>query len=239
MKINLSYSVKLLSEEKAQDALQYLSKHLIVDETKRKLVSIKFCELHVLNQLTYVISEICDCLIINANQAAITLTNHLFENMLKQALITIDSNGRCFDENEPMDKTFEAEVKEYDEKNLCDAIKQCESKRLITQDEVQRLNYLKNKFRNPFSHACYSKKLFKEAKMHILKGSLTDPQNIKEEFVNISNIPFLQLEAQKDFAEKNAFGYFVEIYSYVDKLDRKLLDLYPETKQFLQDNSLI
>ena len=47
MKINLSYSVKLLSEEKAQDALQYLSKHLIVDETKRKLVSIKFCELHV------------------------------------------------------------------------------------------------------------------------------------------------------------------------------------------------
>ena len=117
------------------------------------LICLKGGELqHVLNQLTYVISEICDCLIINANQAAITLTNHLFENMLKQALITIDSNGRYFDENEPMDKTFEAEVKEYDEKNLCDAIKQCKSKRLITQDEVLRLNYLKNIFRNPFSH---------------------------------------------------------------------------------------
>ena len=106
------------------------------------------------------------------------------------------------------------------------------SKGLITKDEAERLIKLKNIYRNTFSHASYSK-LFKESSTVIYSGSLNEPTKIKEKIVDISKVPFLYLLAQEQFAKKNALIYFLEVYEFIDKMDKKLLDLYPEVKELV------
>ncbi len=102
--------------------------------------------------------------------------------------------------------------------------------------ENRMLTELKNIFRNPFSHASYSK-LFKDASTTIYSGGLENPADIKEETVDISKTPFLYLLAQEQFAQKNAFLYFLEIYEFIDKMDQKLLELYPEVKEIVLQRS--
>ena len=64
-------------------------------------------------------------------------------------------------------------------------------------------------------------------------GSLKNPTEVKEETTDISKVPFLYLLAQEKFANKNALSYFLEVYEFIDKMDKKLLDLYPEVKEFV------
>ena len=169
-------------------------------------------------------------------QAAITLTNHLFENSLKQTLIIWDSQGRQFDNFKRIDETFKYEVETYDDKDIEPNINNCKRKGLITKDEAKRLIELKNIYRNSFSHASY-KKLFKDASAVIYSGSLKDLTEVKEEITDISKVPFLYLLGQEQCAKYNALNYFLEIYEFIDKMDNKLLDLYPETKEFVLHNS--
>lgn len=230
--ISLKHSVKLLPKDVVEVQLQELGKRMSYNENNHTLISIKNCQLHVLNDLKAIISEICECLIINANQAAITLTNHLYESMLKQALIIWDSKGKRLNEKEKLDEIYKNEVTEYGDKNMESNINRCKSKGLITKEEAKRLVYLKSRYRDTFSHAS-SSKLFKDVLIPVYKGNLASPLNIRKEYVNISRIPMFCLEAQKIFADANAYGYFIEIYSYIDNLDRKLLDLYPDIKSFL------
>ena len=67
----------------------------------------------------------------------------------------------------------------------------------------------------------------------IYSGSLNEPTKIKEEIVDVSKVPFLYLLAQEQFAKKNALIYFLEVYEFIDKMDKKLLDLYPEVKELV------
>ena len=82
------------SDEKVGECLDTIKNKIVLNDYTRILVFIKYGELHVLNSLKSIISEICDCLIIGNAQAAVTLTNHLFENALKQVLIIWDSSKR-------------------------------------------------------------------------------------------------------------------------------------------------
>ena len=61
----------------------------------------------------------------------------------------------------------------------------------------------------------------------------SDEYNKKEEIVDVSKVPFLYLLAQEQFAKKNALIYFLEVYEFIDKMDKKLLDLYPEVKELV------
>ena len=230
--INLKYSVKGFSDAKATEYFEELRNRIVVNDYTRPLIFIKYGKLNVLNGLKSIISEICDCLIIGNAQAAITLTNHLFENSLKQTLITWDSQGRRFNDSERIDETFKQEVEDYDNRDIEPNIKKCKSKGLITKDEAERLIKLKNIYRNTFSHASYLK-LFKESSTVIYSGSLNEPTKIKEEIVDVSKVPFLYLLAQEQFAKKNALIYFLEVYEFIDKMDKKLLDLYPEVKELV------
>lgn len=142
--INLKYSVKGFSDAKATEYLEELRNRIVVNDYTRSLIFIKYGKLNVLNGLKPIISEICDCLIIGNAQAAITLTNHLFENSLKQTLITWDSQGRRFNDSERIDETFKQEVEDYDNRDIEPNIKRCKSKGLITKDEAERLIKLKN-----------------------------------------------------------------------------------------------
>lgn len=235
-KISLKYSVKVLSDTKVTEYLEELKNRIVDNDYTRPLIFIKYGKLNVLNGLKSIISEICNCLIIGNMQAAITLTNHLFENSLKQTLIIWDSQGRQFDNFKRIDETFKYEVETYDDKDIEPNINNCKRKGLITKDEAKRLIELKNIYRNSFSHASY-KKLFKDASTVIYSGSLKDLTEVKEEITDISKVPFLYLLGQEQFAKYNALNYFLEIYEFIDKMDNKLLDLYPETKEFVLHNS--
>lgn len=230
--INLEYSVKEFSDIEVIEHLNELKKRIIFNDCTKKLIFIKYGKLNVLNSLKSIISEICDSLIIGNTQAAITLTNHLFENALKQVLITWDSNGRTFDNKLPIDETFKKEVEEYDDKVLYSNIKKCQDRGLITEDDADCLTKLKNTYRNPFSHASYSK-LFKNASKVLYSGNLKNPTEVKEETTDISKVPLLYLLAQEQFANENALSYFLEVYEFIDKMDKVLLDLYPELKKFI------
>lgn len=230
--INLKYSVKAFSEIEVIEHLNELKKRIIFNDCTKKLIFIKYGKLNVLNSLKSIISEICDSLIIGNAQAAITLTNHLFENSLKQTLIIWDSQGRQFDDSKRIDETLKNEVETYDDKDIEPNINNCKRKGLITKDEAKRLIELKNIYRNSFSHASYSK-LFKNASMVLYSGNLKNPTEVKEETANISKVPLLYLLAQEQFANKNALNYFLEVYEFIDKMDKMLLDLYPEVKEFV------
>lgn len=233
---NLKYSVKGFSDVKVTEYLEELRNRIVTNDYTRSLIFIKYGKLNVLNGLKYIISEICDCLIIGNTQAAITLTNHLFENSLKQTLIIGNSQGRQFDDSKRIDETFKNEVETYDDKDIEPNINNCKRKGLITKDEAKRLIELKNIYRNSFSHASYTK-LFKNASAVMYSGGLKNPTEVKEETADISKVPILYLLAQERFANKNALNYFIEVYEFIDKMDKKLLDLYPDVKKFiLQQN---
>lgn len=92
--IDLKYSATSFSDTKVTKYLEELKSRITINNRTRSLIFIKYGKLNVLNELKSIISEICDCLIIGNGQAAITLTNHLFENSLKQTLITWDSQAK-------------------------------------------------------------------------------------------------------------------------------------------------
>lgn len=233
MQYNIGYSVHPVSDKKVIEYLNEVKSKIVLSERTKLLIHIKYGKLNILNGLKSIIAEICDCLIIGNNQAAITLINHLFENALKQVLIRWDSVGKLFNEAQRIDETLKDEVNEYDNKNMHITIEKCKSRRLITESEAKKLTELKNRYRNPFSHASYSK-LFKNASTTLYSASLSNPTEIKEETANISKVPFLYLQAQKKIANENALIYFLEIYAFVNNMDEKLLNLYPEAKETLQ-----
>ena len=133
-----------------------------------------------------------------------------------------------------IEDTFKEEVEKYDDNNIEPNINLCRNKGIITKEEASQLKMLKNKFRDPMSHASYTK-LFTNAQMPIWRTSLGNPKSLKEEIVNISMVPIFATFAQVEFAKINAERYFLEIYALVNNLDKKLLYLYPETKEFVEN----
>lgn len=231
--LDWSFSLHNVSKEDLNTDLEIVRNRISSNDNTIGLVALKRNSLYVLNDLRAIINEICDCLIIGCNQAAITLTNHLFENALKQILITWDSQGRRFSESQPLEETFKKEVKRFDNKNLNDNIDACKERNLISVEEANRLKELKTNFRNPLSHASYMK-LFKNTTLPIWSGKLSNPDQIVEEKVNIATVPIFSLLAQKEYANRFALSYFIDIYAFINKMDKKLLDLYPDTKAFVE-----
>ncbi len=231
----VSYSVKEVSTEQLNKCLDDIKSRIVINEKTLMLVSIKKGNLYTLSELRSIINEICDSLIINNNQAAITLTNHLFENALKQVLIKWDSQGKQFSKNQLMEESLKKEVKRFDGEYLKDNITTCYERGLISEDRKKRLMKLKNRFRNPLSHASYSK-LFRNTTIPIYVGSLNSTEKIEEKTINVSTIPVFSLLAQEEYAKRYAFEYFAEIYTFINDMDKKLLDLYPDLKEYVDKN---
>lgn len=91
--------------------------------------------------------EICLCIMFGLCQAAITLTNHLFESMLKYALITLDGKGNKQKEEEikgrvvtSVKEKYEEGMNRYGDLNLGDTINRACTSGLITKK--QKNNYM-------------------------------------------------------------------------------------------------
>jgi len=171
--------------------------------------------------------EICRCLFFGLFQAAMTLTNHFLENLLKTALIT--KTGIEKSESEPdqprlnviehFKQNYGPGYAEYDRLYLGDIINRAFEAELITEEQKDQLLILKDIFRNAWSHS-NRKKMFGESfiPMSALHWGDEGIQVEAKENVEIADFIIGQGLFQVQFAEYHAPKYF----KYVDGIARQI-----------------
>lgn len=192
--------------------------------TRLLIMNLSNTQLRILKSLLPDIQEICDCLFLQKYMAAITLTNLLFETMVKLTLVYHEANGRTMDDGYDFENIYETELNKYGEKNLGENIAILYKKKIITSEERDRLCYLKNSFRNPYSHGS-NNKYVESAKTKLYEGHLGSNE-IKECIATVKGNPYLLLDARRTFIRQYGLGYFAEIVNYITTFDKKLQKLY-------------
>ena len=140
------YKGKKFSDEEVskriEDAISLES-----DVNKRMLLTnLSHTRLRVLNSLSSDIQEICDCLFLKKYMAALTLTNLLFETMVKLTLVYHEADGRTIDDGYEFENIYLEELNKYGKKNLGENIETLYKKGIITIDGKNRLLDLKDLF---------------------------------------------------------------------------------------------
>lgn len=192
--------------------------------TRLLIMNLSNTQLRILKPLLPDIQEICDCLFLQKYMAAITLTNLLFETMVKLTLVFHEANGRTLDDGYDFENIYEKELNKYGKKNLGENIAILYKKKIITSEERDRLLDLKNLFRNPYSHG--SNNRFVESATTTLYESHLGSNEIKECIATVKGNPYLLLGARRTFIRQYGLGYFAEIVNYITTLDKDLRKLY-------------
>ena len=180
--------------------------------------------------------EVALCLISGLPQAAITLTNHLLESLLKFALIyDYAIKHQPNTQPPPMASThaltdwLRPAKKLYMDKNLSFTIDRACSLGFITEDQSKQLHEFRRDFRNAFSHADKDK-TFRDAATqvaaaHVESGTIAMEQS---EEVPIADLLIGQGLFQVTYTRKNAVPYFL----YVDRLAREIrVKVFPEDRR--------
>ena len=159
-----------------------------------------FCEFRT------IIYENLNCLLLGLYQASICMTNHLLERMLKHALIDFEMKG-CYIGNPAFNENISAACK----------------KGIITEEEGGKLKELKNKYRNPYSHASV-KKIISE-KPELVKGWIGKFPVPEEDSKPLRNITvpseIFSEYYQADIAKKEAFPYFKIVFGTMVAIDQR------------------
>jgi len=103
--------------------------------------------------------EICNCILIDSSQAAVTLTNHLLEKSLKAVLMHNESSNQNYTDASEIEQHFENMNNQFGNIVLHKTISACHEKKLITDEQSQKLNKFREIFRNAFGHADPNKEL--------------------------------------------------------------------------------
>ena len=135
------------------------------------LMNLSNTRLRVLTPLSSDIQEICDCYFLKKYMAALTLTNLLFETMVKLTLVYHEADGRTLDDGYEFEDIYEEELTKYGRKNLGENIENLYKKHIITEKDRDRLLDLKDLFRNPYSHGS-NNQYIESATTSIYKGQL-------------------------------------------------------------------
>ena len=192
--------------------------------TRMFLTNLSNTRLRVLNSLSSDIQEICDCFFLKKYMAALTLTNLLFETMVKLTLVYHEADGRTLDDGYEFENIYEKELKKYGSKNLGENIDILYKKSIITAKGKDRLLDLKDLFRNPYSHGS-NNQYIKTATTTIYKGQLGS-NNIEECKVSVMGNPTILLDARRAFVRQMGLSYFAELIIYIEILDKQLYKLY-------------
>lgn len=162
---------------------------------------------------------------VDLNQAAITLTNHLLENLLKTTLIAYYSKDKFPKDSKDkvddlVEMTREAREK-YGEMALGDCINNVRKAGLIDKKQQNFLHEIRDAFRNAFSHAD-KEKIFQGGTVPIQVMSIEDDGISAEvkKVVKLSDLVIGQGIIQAMQAEREAPWYFKNI----DSLARELFD---------------
>ncbi|MCI0707341.1 MAG: DUF4145 domain-containing protein [Ignavibacteriae bacterium] len=177
--------------------------------------------------------EICLCIFFGLHQAAITLTNHFFESLMKYALITFDAieekrKGKKKTDDKislpkSLVKDFEQAKKKHGGSNLGDNINKACSRGLITKEQKEILHQLRDEFRNAFGHSDKDK-TFGDAKMPVQGISLDGDKLLVQppEEVEIAQFLIGQGLIQAMQAEHEAPDYFLYIHEIAKQIVGKL-----------------
>ena len=177
--------------------------------------------------------EICLALMIGLYQAAITLTNHFLESLLKTALMTKDAFDKGVEEQDAekgtvqsLIDTYGPSIDKYDSQDLGKNINAACSSGLITKKQKEQLHEFRKGFRNAYSHSD-RKKTFGESTVPVQAGRLVDGQLQLDERqeTRIAELMIGKGLFQEQHAKANAIPYFL----YLDKLTRQLYaKLFPD-----------
>lgn len=228
--IDLTRISRHMDNDKQVEVLQDLFNRITHNESRHDLFSLYQCELGELRLLHPLIEEICINLLIKNYYAAATLTNMLFEATFKLALIYLKSGGRTLDDVETFEDIHKQEVASYDDQNLEQNINACKQAGFITKDESKQLKFLSQRFRNPLSHASFSK-IASGVKGTFVIADFNNPTDVKVQEMNISNIPIFYTRYLDQFVHHETQEYFYTIMHFVDKFDAMI------TEQFQNHNS--
>jgi len=179
--------------------------------------------LKVFNELNTLIFEINKCLILEFHRAAITLTNHLLERLLKLALINYEVGIGPI----PVDQwnsVFEGPNKKYGSINLGNSIDKCKKLEIITVKEYKILfDTIRELMRNGFSHADSGKTLVGLPDELIgFQGNFNKPGDINEVGLNQKVIPFLQALNMETFANETSKPYFEFVFGLIFRIEKRL-----------------
>lgn len=180
-------------------------------------------ELYVFPELGTFIFEINKCLILGFNRAAITLTNHLLERVLKLSLI-YNETGIGPKPIETWESVFSDPNKKYTSIKLANSIEKCKKEELLTQSEKDILiSTIRTLMRNGFSHADPSEILEGlPNESPFFQGSFSDPTELKKVNLNQKVIPIFQSIQMDNFANQNALSYFDFVFRLMKNIDLRL-----------------
>ena len=193
------------------------------------LIGIKKMKFSFMRSLNPILDQACDCLLIKADIAAITLTNFLVERTLKLAVTIREGNGKTYSSDIPLEQVFKEEIEMYDNKKMEQTINRAKSLGIITKDESKFLKKCRVKYRNPFSHA-ELQTILTGSTVTTYEASLFNPTDIVEREVNLSTTPLFQDWGLAQYCKKHSFDYFIEIFVLARKIEKRLLDLYESNK---------
>lgn len=177
-----------------------------------------FCDFNTL------IFEINNCLLLELNRAAITLTNHLLERLLKLALINNETGVETV-EFDKLNEVFKEPNKKYGNIDLGNSIELCRKAELITDKEKSFLfDIIRVLMRNGFSHADSSKILKKlPDQSEMFGGSFSNPNaELKKISVNQKIIPTFQAIQMENFAKENGTKYFDFVFNLIFRIEKRL-----------------
>ena len=171
--------------------------------------------------------EIALCIALGLFQAAIVLTNHFLESLIKYTLIVHDSKealashgGNVLDTL--VSGTAEARAK-YGSANLDDNINALRRAGLITKARKKKLNQMRQSMRNAYNHAD-KEKIFQDETIGVQSASLTDDKFELGERVEskLAELLVAQGFGQAAIAERDAPRYFLHVDSLARELRVKL-----------------
>lgn len=222
--ITLNYKGKMYPNEEISKRIEYAI--TVENDANTRILLMNLCntKLRVLTSLSSDIQEICDCFFLRKYMAALTLTNLLFETMIKLTLAYHDADGRTIDDGYDFANFLEDKLKKYGNKKLGENIETLYKKQIITTEGRDRLLDLKDLYRNPYSHGS-NNQYVESATTTIYKGQLGS-NKIEEFKVNVTGNPELLLDARRTFVKREGLGYFMEMMIYIEKLDNVLYKLY-------------
>lgn len=171
--------------------------------------------------------EISLCLIFGLYQAAMTLTNHMLESLLKFSL-----SYKYVFKNQPekeakVDQSIDTLIRklkpgfeEYDDKTLYDTIEEAFKVGIISEERKIQLHIYRQLLRNAYSHA-EKGKIHQDVKVSVKSLYMTEGGKFEldpETEHKITDLPFIHGIAQVKHAEVNAPPYFLN----VDSLTREI-----------------
>jgi hypothetical protein len=156
--------------------------------------------------------EICNCYVIGAYSACITLTNHLLERYCKELLLTVEFGNPFLRAGSSSNKTAPPDLSQYLNKDLSATLSACKTKGLLSKQDWKIFDKYKEIFRNGFSHYDPPKILQGGTYGFSLlgvDGATTEVKGIKIQDGSMAAL------AINMFAERNAWPYLATVENFM------------------------